>query len=351
MTPSVFIYNTILAATDVWALSFVRGKRTAGSGFLAAAATGMVAAVIAFPLAGDVFGLANLAAYALFLHGTILLLGAAWLLWHARRKLAIACAVAAFGLIGVLVDATLIEPVWLEVSHVEIATTKIARRLRIVILADLQTDQIGEYEKGVLRQAVAERPDLLLFAGDYLQAEPARETELRRQLNEILRGLYLPSGIGMFAIQGNMDWGDWPAIFSGLPVKVIDQTKSFHLADIQLTCLSLADSGDPTLQVTPSEPGRFHLVLGHRPDFARGNIGADLLVAGHTHGGQVRLPGIGPLLTLSTVPRRWAAGLTELPGGRKLLVSRGIGMERGNAPRLRFLCRPELVVLDLVPAM
>jgi predicted MPP superfamily phosphohydrolase len=78
-------------------------------------------------------------------------------------------------------------------------------------------------------------------------------------------------------------------------------------------------------------------------------VEADLLIAGHTHGGQVRLPGIGPLITLSRVRRSWAAGLTDIGRGRQLLVSRGIGMERGRAPRLRFLCRPELVVLELAP--
>jgi uncharacterized protein len=55
------------------------------------------------------------------------------------------------------------------------------------------------------------------------------------------------------------------------------------------------------------------------------------------------------MITHSRVPHTWAAGLTELSGGRKLLVSRGIGMERGYAPSMRFLCRPELVVIDLTP--
>ena len=81
-----------------------------------------------------------------------------------------------------------------------------------------------------------------------------------------------------------------------------------------------------------------------------GEIDADLLLAGHTHGGQVQLPGIGPLLTLYGVPRDWASGLTEIHPGQYLLVSRGIGLERGNAPRLRFLCRPELIVIYLEPA-
>jgi hypothetical protein len=91
-------------------------------------------------------------------------------------------------------------------------------------------------------------------------------------------------------------------------------------------------------------------VLGHMPDFSLGSVDADLLIAGHTHGGQVQLPLVGPLLTLSQVPRSWASGLTEIEPGKMLVVSRGIGMERGLAPRLRFLCRPQLVILELVPS-
>jgi hypothetical protein len=71
----------------------------------------------------------------------------------------------------------------------------------------------------------------------------------------------------------------------------------------------------------------------------------DAIVAGHTHGGQVQIPGFGPLITLTEVPRSWAAGLTELPWGGWLFVSRGVGMERAAAPRLRFWCPPEVALL------
>jgi predicted MPP superfamily phosphohydrolase len=104
-------------------------------------------------------------------------------------------------------------------------------------------------------------------------------------------------------------------------------------------------------EVRIPETDEFHIVVAHAPDFALGYAPADLLVAGHTHGGQVQAPFIGPLLTLSRVPRNWAAGgLIGLDGDRHLVVSRGIGMERGWAPRLRFLCPPQLVVIDLKPA-
>ena len=54
-------------------------------------------------------------------------------------------------------------------------------------------------------------------------------------------------------------------------------------------------------------------------------------------------------MTFSRVPRSWAAGVTDLGRGRTLVVSRGTGLERGRAPRMRFLCRPEIVVLDVHP--
>ena len=102
--------------------------------------------------------------------------------------------------------------------------------------------------------------------------------------------------------------------------------------------------------MTVSDQEKFHIVLGHVPDYSLGSIEADLLIAGHTHGGQVQIPLFGPLLMLSQVPRACASGMTTIAPERYLIVSRGIGLERGNAPRMRFLCRPELLMLDLVPA-
>jgi uncharacterized protein len=72
----------------------------------------------------------------------------------------------------------------------------------------------------------------------------------------------------------------------------------------------------------------------------------DLVLAGHTHGGQVVLPLLGPPHTAIRLPRRYAGGLNDY-GGIALHVSRGIGMERGFAPPVRFLCPPEVCVVDV----
>ena len=93
------------------------------------------------------------------------------------------------------------------------------------------------------------------------------------------------------------------------------------------------------------------LFVGHAPDYALSLEHREqpfLALAGHTHGGQVQLPFFGPLWTLTDIPRVYADDF--LPFGRGVLsVSRGIGMERGEAPRLRFLCRPELRLITLMP--
>ncbi len=169
------------------------------------------------------------------------------------------------------------------------------------------------------------------------------------ELNGFLDEIHFADGRDIFAVEGNIDRSGWTNAFESLGVTTARVTRSFELAELRLTCLAMHESRGRVRHLSHNRPDRFHIVLGHVPNFALGPIDADLLLAGHTHGGQVRLPLIGPLMTLSELPRSWAAGKTELPGGATLIVSRGVGMERAGAPRLRFLCRPELVVIDLIP--
>lgn len=173
---------------------------------------------------------------------------------------------------------------------------------------------------------------------------------LQGQFSSLLRELNFTAPQGVYAVGGNTDVDQWQSVFDQRYITVVDTTRRVDCprSDVCVTGLSLEDSRNTRLSVeTVAE--RFHICLGHCPDFALGDVHADLLLAGHTHGGQVRLPFIGPPVTLSKAPRGWTNGVTHLSGGRHLFVSRGIGMERGYAPRLRFLCRPELIVIDILP--
>ena len=104
------------------------------------------------------------------------------------------------------------------------------------------------------------------------------------------------------------------------------------------------------LRIVPRRAeGRFGLAVMHSPDSApeAAACGYDLIVAGHTHGGQIRLPVVGALVTNSHMPRRLASGLIRI-GGSWMSLSPGLGTSK-YAP-FRFLCRPEATLLELRPA-
>jgi predicted MPP superfamily phosphohydrolase len=89
-------------------------------------------------------------------------------------------------------------------------------------------------------------------------------------------------------------------------------------------------------------------LLYHTPDLIEtaSELGVDLYLAGHTHGGQVRLPWLGAIFTASRYGKRYEMGSYRV-GRTQLYVSRGIGMEGLGTPRVRFLCPPEIVELEL----
>jgi len=91
----------------------------------------------------------------------------------------------------------------------------------------------------------------------------------------------------------------------------------------------------------------FTLLLYHSPDLIEGAAAheIDLYLAGHTHGGQIRLPLFGALFTASTYGKRYEMGRYQM-GDTTLYVSRGLGMEGMGAPRARFLCPPEVVLVE-----
>jgi predicted MPP superfamily phosphohydrolase len=339
-----------MLAVDAAAVMYLWGRKTPQAWSTAVIAAGGAAVLLAvgFGRLGKDLEMVLLAAYGLFIHGVIGMSAAAWILWPTRRRLAVLAGVIALVLVIVGVDGFFIEPHWLEVTHLRIASDKVDRPTRIVVLADLQADRFGPYEQQVLREVLWQQPDLILLAGDYC-GEPGSQEHFWQQVNAFMHVIRFSAPRGVFAVRGNCDTRGWEAIVKDLPATAVSKTQTSDLGGLWLTCLSLRDSRNPELEISRPTSAEFHIVLGHVPNFAMGQVNADLLLAGHTHGGQVRLPWIGPLVTLSKLPRSWAAGVTELPGGRKLVVSRGIGMQRDHAPQVRFLCRPQLVVIDLLP--
>ena len=349
MPQLVYAYNFVMLGCNLLAVLTYFRFRQRGVLLFVGVAWALVATALAFYLGRLTFAGILLLSYAIFLPASLLVLATAAIAWKHSKGLSATLAAIAITITAIAIDAFWIEPNWLDVTHISVSSNKVTRKHRICLVADLQTDQLGAHERAAFAAIAREQPDLVVMAGDYLQAPPEDEPELLRQFNQYLREIDFSAPLGVIAVGGNTDNPSWQLLFAGTKVVTLTDTARRTAGELMITGLSVPDSFNTGLTI-PAEPSAFHVVVGHAPDYALGQINADLLLAGHTHGGQVQLPGIGPLMTLSQVPRSWASDMTQLPAGRTLFVSRGVGMERGTAPRLRFLCRPQLVVIDVVPS-
>ena len=265
------------------------------------------------------------------------------------------------GVIGVYLWAHLIEPYRLEVTSHRIATpraTSLGSTIRVALLADVQTDHVGAFEEEVFDTVARARPDLVLLAGDYIQNARGEEfIEERARFRALFDRIDPWPPLGVVAVLGDIDPD--PTILDGLRVRVLrDAVARFDAAPhLQVLGLSVRSSRRPidaALRSSIESFDGYSIVLGHAPDYAipvvEGEVGLDaLLLAGHTHGGQIVIPGFGPPLTLTNIRRAVAAGGLHSFGHARVCVSRGTGMERGMAPRVRLFCRPQLILFELGP--
>ena len=349
----IFIFNIVILAVVVIGIRFWRESQKDRHNFHhtlgIALLIFMVGAFLALAAPVGIFSKIQFMTWVVFLH--IPLFFAVVSLMLVRRKCKWTLVVLSLSLLifGVGIDALLIEPYWLEVTHYEIKSDKITEPVRIVVLADIQTDKIDEFEEKVFELTKEARPDLVLLAGDYLQIyDKEKYRQESDKFRELLNRVGLEPKYGVYAVKGNHEFErPWQEIFEGTDVQVKTKQRTMDLGEISLTCLGFEDSCNSGLRLDKKDG--YHIVLGHVPNFSLGENEADLLIAGHTHGGQVQLPFVGPLVTFASVPRDWASGMTEISPGKYLLVSRGLGLEHHGAPKMRFLCRPELAIIDLAP--
>jgi uncharacterized protein len=340
--PEVVAVAIALAAHLALGVALRRGAAEAPAWrmwFLGGALWTMVCPLVALPHL-DLFGIFRFVAWSLFVH-LPLGLAAAAIATRRVRYLALGLPVVAVG-----IDAFWYEPSALVVRRYRIETDKLDAPLRIGVLSDLQTDRVGRYEAGAIHRLLAESPDLLLLPGDYVQVDGPERFRQGARLRELLREAR--PRYGGVAVRGNVEREGWREFFLGTSIRAFEDTTAVEAGPVDVVALSFRDGFTAEKVELPGD--RYTIAVAHSPDFALGDVDADLLVAGHTHGGQVVIPFFGPPITLSRLPRALAAGgLHALDGGRWLVVSRGVGLERRNAPRLRFLCRPEIVVIDVVP--
>jgi predicted MPP superfamily phosphohydrolase len=294
----------------------------------------------------------------------VLPLAALLLLWLVRGRAGATAvrlaAVAACFLAPVGAYASFVEPERLVVERAEVelpAERAGDRPLRLGILADLQFERLGDHEREAVRRLMAERPDVILLAGDYHQASASSLARELPALRRLLGRLRAPGGV--FAVHGDCEGVDEARrVMAGTGVRVLvnDLThvrvrgRALTIAGLERDYWSAAASRAARALESAPGPGDVRILLAHRPDsvfLLEPRSRVDLVVAGHTHGGQVQLPLYGPPSIASRVPRDVGAGGLHTLDGRRIYVSRGVGVERGQAPRLRLGAPPEVSVVTL----
>ena len=239
-----------------------------------------------------------------------------------------------------------IEPRHLRVTEYRIETPKIRKgeKVRVVHLADLHVRGKGPRETQLPDLVRSLKPDLILHSGDFF----ARAGDTAAIVTELLRSWNAPQ----YACEGNMDYlADFQGVLRGAGVKVLDcelAEETVRGAKIRLFGCSAGTEWRLTEALNRLSPDAFTIVLCHAPHaFPRiWHTPADLMLSGHTHGGQICLPWYGAVITLDEFGKRYESGLIE-ENGAKLVVSRGIGCVAA-LPEMRFLCPPEVVVIDLI---
>jgi predicted MPP superfamily phosphohydrolase len=254
-----------------------------------------------------------------------------------------------------------IEPHWVELVRRRLPVARLPRQLDGRLLVQVSDIHVGfrvddDYLIDTFRRIAALAPAFVVYTGDFMSYDGSPELG---HLSRIVR--HLPRGrLGTAGILGNHDYGRrWSEIAVADRVCQLATNAGITMLRNQSTMLSglqlvgLEDFWGPRFAprdaLEQSDPREATVVLCHNPDAVdvvdawAGYTG--WILAGHTHGGQVRPPFLPPPL-LPVRNRRYTSGEIPLSGGRRLYINRGLG----HLKRVRFNCRPEVTLFELTRA-
>jgi uncharacterized protein len=254
-----------------------------------------------------------------------------------------------------------VEPSWLErtVTRVKLPCKNLRSGVRILHLSDLHASPVVPFSliENAVELGLEAKPDVICLTGDFVTDATPFDRALYAN---ILRKL--SAAAPAFATLGNHDGGGWAGRHGGLKdtasvcallaasnipllhnrsevVRVHGQ--SLRLAGVPDLWSGEVDGAEAFADVPADDPA---VLLAHNPDTKDVLAGRpwDLMLSGHTHGGQVVLPFVGARF-VPVRDKRFIAGLKSW-NGRQVYITRGVG----NIDGVRVNCRPEVTVLDLV---
>ncbi|MDO8648842.1 MAG: metallophosphoesterase [Candidatus Peregrinibacteria bacterium] len=301
----------------------------------------------------------------LALCGAGAIVSAVWIQHHGNSPRVSRVLVSIVGVLGFVGFLTISYGAFVEPSILR--TTEFAvpfplsQPLRIVVLSDFH---VGPYAQEADVQRVVDRanavlPDLVLLAGDFVSV-PETDMDALKSLES------LRASLGVFAVLGNHDIGEFRSVggsryatgnraedltisLERMGITVLrNESRVVRTGDERFAIVGIDDLWSPSHNLPKAmevEEGVPILLLSHNPDVIREakSDRAALIVSGHTHGGQIRLPLIGPIAPIPTkLGRKYDQGIFPLGGSRTLAITRGVG---ATFARARLFAWPEVMVL------
>ncbi len=277
----------------------------------------------------------------------------------------------------VYIWAQFIEPFWLELTTPAITCPRLPEPLdglRVLFLSDMhiQTWTRRENDLMELLRRLPEKPELIVWGGDFLFH--FGETEQGLRVAKAVCAIF--GGVPTYGVLGNAEHKISPAKtaafvrdLEAVGVRILNNRA--ETLTVRGTAINLVGVDDPyyghddlALAMTEVDTSRFTILLSHSPQivYQATRLRVDLMLSGHTHGGQIRLPLVGALKAQNPLGTRLDRGLfdrarlkpilsgREVPESFRLYITRGIGV----APtwrlfwlRPRLLCRPEIALITL----
>lgn len=254
--------------------------------------------------------------------------------------------------------STQIEPFWLDLHEHPLQVAGLPRAFEGFRVAHLSDLHMGDhlplsYLQGAVRRLNEAKPDVVLLTGDVLH----ESTDWIEPAGKLIASIKAPVIVSL----GNHDYAafeDIPTYRSEMATALAAELTKAGATVLRNRALSLEQHGKKLIVIGMDDlwSGFYHpdhgmesaaslgdaptIIMTHNPDTIHSLLPHNpmLILCGHTHGGQVRIPGWGAIL-LPVKDRRFDRGLFTL-GNTQVYVSRGVGYLR----RIRFCCRPELPI-------
>ena len=249
-----------------------------------------------------------------------------------------------------------VEPRFLKTRHVTVKT-QLSAPIKIGLISDIHIGGFHMPPERVMKivaNVMAQQPDVILLAGDYVNGHDRRADQSDAFNAQIEKGIGALSGLsapqGVYAAMGNHDsWYGQSYLSASLTqagVRVLIND-AVNIDGLCVVGLADADTGvEDKAAFNECEKASKIVALMHSPDsFQYLRSDTALAVAGHTHGGQINLPFLGRFVTSTRLGKPYAYGLKKW-NGIPTYISAGLGTSILPA---RFRAPPETVIIHLVP--